>query len=42
MSSVNLVGITQPDYEYTGCTDASELVRVVQEENNEWDWVSND
>ena len=26
MSSVNLVGITQPDYEYTGCTDASELV----------------
>jgi len=26
MSSVNLVGITQPDYEYTGCVDASELV----------------
>jgi len=26
MSSVNLVGITQPDYEYTGCVDAQELV----------------
>jgi len=26
MSSVNLVGITQPDYETTGCIDASELV----------------
>ena len=26
MSSVNLIGITQPDYEYTGCIDAQELV----------------
>jgi len=26
MSSVNLVGITQPNFEYTGCKDAGELV----------------
>lgn len=26
MSKVSLVGITQPDYETTGCTDAAELV----------------
>ena len=26
MSSVNLIGITHPDYEYTGCIDAQELV----------------
>jgi len=26
MSTVNLIGITQPDYEYTGCIDAQELV----------------